>query len=298
MSSRTVPRYPIYVPSKGRYQYERALTVRFLMREEVPFHVVVEPTEHDAYAALVGEERVLILDRSDGGLLYARNWIRDHSEAAGFDRHWQLDDNIRQVHRLYRGERIPCDAAPAFAVVEDFTDRYENIGISGMNYHMFGIKGSPPFRVNVHVYSCTLINNRMPYRWRRVYNDDTDLCLQVLAGGLCTVAINAFLAEKITTMVIPGGNTDDLYQDDGRLRMARSLERDWPGVVTTDRRFQRPQHVVRNAWRKFDTPLRLRPGLSLDDFAGGPDEYGLSLTAIKPVRSPSLRRLIETEPEG
>lgn len=39
----------------------------------------------------------------------------------------------------------------------------------------------------VHVYSCTLILNSIEQRWRLLYNDDTDLCLQVLAAGWCTI---------------------------------------------------------------------------------------------------------------
>ena len=57
------------------------------------------------------------------------------------------------------------------------------------------------------------------------------------------------------TMTMKGGNMAQLYQGDGRLTMARSLERMWPGVVSINRRFGRPQHVVKNSWRNFDTSL-------------------------------------------
>lgn len=52
----------------------------------------------------------------------------------------------------------------------------------------------------------------------------------------------------------------------------------WPGVVTTARRFKRAQHVVRGAWRGFDTPLRLRAGVDPSKFK--PDEYGLELVRV------------------
>ena len=35
------PRYPIYVPTKGRYAANAALTIRFLTRDQVPFFAVV-----------------------------------------------------------------------------------------------------------------------------------------------------------------------------------------------------------------------------------------------------------------
>jgi hypothetical protein len=289
----TLPRYPIYVPTKGRYRKGAALTVRFLMRDEVPFRAVVEREEVPNYAPLVGEERLLILPQSGNGLLYARNWIKQHSIDEGHARHWQLDDNIRQVKRTWRGKRIPCNSGPAFAAAEDFADRYENVGLLGFNYEMFVMGPTrPAFVRNAHVYSCTLVDNSMPYRWRLVYNDDTDLCLQVLAGGLCTVLLNVFCCEKAATMKFHGGNTDALYQGDGRLRMARQLERMWPGVVTVDRRWGRPQHIVKAAWTKFDTPRKLKPGVDLEALRAR-NEYGMELRELAPVRSPRLRAIQE-----
>jgi hypothetical protein len=61
----------------------------------------------------------------------------------------------------------------------------------------------------------------------------------------------------------------------------------WPGVVTVDRRFKRPQHVIRYAWRHFDTPLILRP--DLPPIPEGNDEYGLKLVQHGPIKSTSLR---------
>jgi hypothetical protein len=276
MSNMRLPRYPVYIPSRGRS--DECLTARFLEHDGVPFRLVVEPQEHDLYAARFGAERLLVLpEKNTTGLHWARNWIKDHAVAEGHARHWQLDDNCRRIARLYQGRRIPCAAGVALAATEDFVDRYENIAVAGLNYEMFlpstydGIP-TPPFRVNVHVYSCSLILNSIPNRWRCAYNDDTDLCLQVLADGWCTLLMNAFMVKKMTTMTMHGGNTDDFYQGDGRLRMSRSLERLWPGVVETKRRYGRPQHVIN--WRKFRTELRLKPGLSVTD---GPDEYGMVL---------------------
>ena len=73
-----------------------------------------------------------------------------------------------------------------------------------------------------------------------------------------------------------GGNSAQLYQGDGRTTMARSLERVWPGVVTTNRRYGRPQHVVADSWKKFDTQLIRKPDLDLDSLPLV-DNYGLTL---------------------
>jgi hypothetical protein len=211
-----------------------------------------------------------------------------------------LDDNILGIWRRWRARKIRCDAEVAFRAVEDFVDRYENVAIAGMNYYMFAINKlkQPAFNLNVHVYSCLLIATSLPHRWRGRYNEDTDLCLQVLSDGWCTVLFNAFLCWKMTTMTMKGGNTTELYRGDGRLKMARSLERAWPGVVETKRRFQRPQHVVKGSWRGFDTPLRRRSNVDFEALARSPNEYGMTLEQLRETKSPELRAMIAASLAG
>lgn len=294
----SMPSYPVYVISKGRS--DRCLTARFLVKDGIPFHLVVEPQEVELYAAEFGRECILELPFSNLGLggIPARNWVWEHAKASGAARHWILDDNIRGTWRRWKARKIPCEAGVAFKAVEDFVDRYENVAIAGMNYCMFALnrRYAPPFYLNVHVYSILLIRCDLPHRWRGRYNEDTDLCLQVLSDGWCTILVNAFLAWKMTSMTMKGGNTDQLYKGDGRLKMARSLERAWPGVVETDRRFSRPQHVVKDSWKGFDTKLIRRTDI---DWAAlekaGSDNYGLELIAVKDVKSETLRDLMNED---
>jgi hypothetical protein len=298
---KTRMKYPMYVISKGRW--ENPLTAKFLMKDKVPFHLVIEPQEEEEYRKALPEAQFHILPFSNLGLggIPARNWCWEHAKAAGHERHWILDDNIRNVKRVYKGQRIVCDSGPAFTCVEDFIDRYENVAIAGLNYAFFvgqalsaSGKKFPPFYLNNHVYSCLLIKNDLPNRWRGRYNEDTDLCLQVLADGWCTVLFNAFTITKMATLTMKGGNMDTLYKGDGRLKMARSLERQWPYVVSTGRRFRRPQHVIRDQWRKFDTKLKLKPGVDLSNLK--PNEYGLELNAIGEVKSERVASLLKPTP--
>lgn len=292
------PRYPIFIPSKERTHVR--MTASYLERDGVPFSFVVEPHEEGAYREAFPGASVLTLPESGRGLVYSRNWIWDHAVGLGAERHWQLDDNIRGFRRLYKGQRIPCESGLALRVAEDFADRYENVGLAGLNYQMFvsGLAGTPPFGLNVHVYSCTLINHALgSMRYRGTYNEDVDLCLQVLASGeWTTVLLNAFMADKQRTMVVSGGQTDSAYRGDGRLTMARALERQWPGVVEVQRRFKRPQHVVRDNWRKFDTPLRRRADVDFEALAAkGAATYPIRLRAVRETKSARLRSLIDSD---
>jgi hypothetical protein len=286
------PRYPVYVPSRGRY--ENNLTARFLLKDECPFRLVIEEPEYEEYGSRYGYDNLLVLPFMNQGLIASRNWIKEHAMGGGHKRHWQLDDNIRKIRRFWKGHRPPINANTALAISEDFIDRYTNVAIGGLNYNMFLVPAGgakhKPFYLNSRVYSCSLVLNELPHKWRAFYNDDVDICLQVLSDGWCTILLNSFVIEKLQTMKMPGGNTEEYdHAHDGRLKMARSLERMWPGVVTTKRRFHRPQHVV--DWSRFDNALIRRP--DYDEWVAecATKEEDLRV-AIKPegIKSPMLQR--------
>jgi hypothetical protein len=285
------PKYPVYVISKGRH--DCCLTANFMVKDGMDFNVVVEPQEAQQYIDRYGSNRVHVLPFSNLGLgsIPARNWCWEHAKAAGHERHWIFDDNIRYIEYRYKGLRLRCDSNAALAAAEVFVSRYADLAILGLNYSMFvpDRQKMKPFAVNVHVYSCLCIDNSIPQRWRGRYNEDTDLCLQVISAGLNTALLNVFTIKKIKTLTMKGGNMSTLYQGDGRLKMAKSLERLWPYVVTTERRWERPQHKVRDEWKTLKTALKLKPGVTVPP---GVDNFGLTLTAVADVQSERLQKMV------
>ena len=282
------PTHPVYIVSKGR-PGGLGRTANRLIKDGCDFHIVCEPQDATAYRESWGD-RVLVLPFSDLGLgsIPARNWIWEHSISVGAKRHWILDDNMSRFYARKRSFRVPCNAALCLSLAEAFVDQYENISVAGLNYISFLVdkEKHPPFLLNARVYSALLIQNDISERWRGRYNEDTDLCLQVIAGGACTVLFNALAVEKSGTGRMVGGNATELYKGDGRLKMARALERQWPGVVRVDRRWGRPQHVI--DWRRFDTKLRKRKGAV-------PNVPKTQVVARKPVRSKLVQTFVERE---
>lgn len=279
------PKYPIYIPTKGRW--ESRLTVKLLESLHVPYRIVIEPQEYDQYAAVVRPDNILVLPFSNLGLgsIPARNWIWEHAIENGAARHWVIDDNIRYIFRLHQNKRIYCGDGTGFRVIEDFVDRYKNVAMAGMQYKMFAPskEKAPPLLLNTRIYSNILIQSDIPYRWRGRYNEDTDLSLRVLKDGWCTVLCYVFLADKIATMKMKGGNTNELYQGDGRLLMAQSLQQQHPDVVTITRKWGRWQHQV--DYRPFkNNRLIKREGIEIPQ---GVNNYGLKLVQVqeKPRRS-------------
>lgn len=259
MDSKAI-KYPIYIVSKGRW--ENPLTARYFIQDGITdFKIVVEPQEYDNYCKVVGANRVLKTDFSNLGLgsYPARNFAWEHSIKNGFEKHLLFDDNIRGFSRLNNGQRKRCNGIDAINALINFTDRYENVAISGFNYRYFVTRETKkPFTINTHVYSGMLINNSIPYRWRMKYNEDVDLCLQALHDKWCTILFNAFLIDKTSTAAkMKGGNQTELYKGndhDKKVLKAKSLEMIWPQYADTVMRFNRPHHFV--DWKKhFNHPL-------------------------------------------
>lgn len=267
------PKYPVFIPTKGRWEHRH--TIRAFERIGVPFRAVVQPQEHDKYAAVVKDAScLLVLPSHIDGLVPTRNWIWDHAQALGTPYFWTFDDNIRDFYRMNRNIKSHLTSGGFMRIQEEFVERYENLAIAGMQYEMFSPRKSKckPLLLNTRVYSNMLIKTDIPYRNQGVYNDDTDLCLRVLKDGWCTVLFYAFLAFKIQTMRVKGGNTP-IYQGDGRLEMAKELAKRHPDCVSITWKWNRWQHHV--DYRPFrNNRLRLKPGVVIPQ---GVNEYGMRI---------------------
>ena len=273
------PKYSVFILSKGRW--ESRLTAKAFEEYRMPYRIVVEPEEYEKYTNVIDREKVICapenFSKRGQGSIPVRNYIWDLSISEGAEKHWLIDDNISNFHRLNLNRRIQVSSGTIFRCAEDFTDRYENVAFSGMNNRGFAPDRNEriaPFGLNTRIYSITLINNKIPYRWRGRYNEDTDICLRALKDGWCTIQFNAFLANKGPTMKMRGGNTDTIYNTgDERLEFARSLESQHPDVTKVVRRFGRWHHKVDYSGFKKNA-LVMKPDVKIST---GNNEYGMKL---------------------
>ena len=301
------PIYPVYIISKGRA--DTRMTSKTLEEINVPYRIVIEEVEYDDYAAVIDPKKIITLPknfREDpkyaikddvsgaiGGGIPARNFVWEHSIAEGHKRHWILDDNIRHFYRLNRNQKIKVGSGTSFRLIEEFTDRYTNVAMSGMNYAFFCPKTQkrPPYYLNTRVYSCILLSNEIPQRWRGRYNEDTDLSLRILKSGKQTLLFNAYLCGKAATMSMKGGNTDEVYAREGaddqgkafdnRFTFAKSLRDQHPDVVEITQKWGRWHHHV--DYRKFQREGNLikKEGLNIPK---GIDNRGWKLITLDPSK--------------
>jgi hypothetical protein len=308
-----LPRYPVYIISKGRWK--NPLTANALEECGIPYYIAVEPQEYDQYADIIDPEKILVTPFSNlgQGSYPVRNFVWEHSISLGAKRHWVLDDNLYIFLRFNHNLKVPVSDGTIFRLAESYVDRYSNVAISGFNYLHFieRKKGDryPPVRLNTRIYSCILIQNDIPYRWRGKYNEDTDLCIRALKDGWVTMLFNAFLADKTTTMRMPGGNTDELYAGNGYsigrtknftdamqaavLEKAVTLQKMHPDIVQVKKKWGRWHHEVDYSGFRGN---QLELAESVDDFFDESDDFGFRLIDVVPNRRraprPNLRQEI------
>lgn len=242
-------KYPVYIISKGRH--EKTMTADYFDENGIPYLIAVEPQEYDLYAIKLGADKVLKLPFSNLGLgsFPARNYCWEHSLKNGHKKHWLFDDNIQGFARWVNGKkRNTNEAEKALSYVERFSDKH-SVSIAGYEYRYFSSKPpKKPFKINCHVYSAMLIDNVIPFRWRLKYNEDVDLCLQVLHNGGSTASCVFYLTNKTTTWAkMKGGNQDELYKGNDpqkKLLKAKMLQAQWPQYAKTVIRFNRYHHYV------------------------------------------------------
>ena len=256
------PRYPVFIISKGR-AFSR-YTSKALEAINVPYYVVVEPAEYEAYASVIDPEKVLTLPYNSDpanptGPGRARNWCWDYAkQILKTKRHWVMDDNIEAFYRLQKNRRIRVADGAMFRAMEDFVDRFENVRVAGPQYRFFAAPKEelPAYVANTRIYSCLLIDNDGKHRWRERYNEDTILALDVLTDGDCTIQFNAFLQGKMPTQVLKGGNTEVFYHAEGEdfdennynatgtVRKSLNLKKIYPQYTVVKELYGRVHHWV------------------------------------------------------
>ena len=246
--------YPIYIISKGR-AYNPLTAVNF-EKASIDYLIAIEPQEAEEYEKALSKNRLLILPFSNLGLgsYPARNFCWEHAKSNGHKYHWLFDDNIICWKKWVNGKRTKLeDISEALRYVE-LNVQKSKVDISGFEEPNFVVRPPKvPFKYNCHVYSAMLIKNDLPYRWRLKYNEDVDLCLQILHNKGTISSCIYYMADKVSTVSkMKGGNQDELYKGNDpkkKLLKAKMLEAAWPQYAKTVIRFGRIHHFIN--WNIF-----------------------------------------------
>ena len=165
--------------------------------------------------------------------------------------HWQIDDNISSFKRRIDKKNVKDDPFVCLSGVENYVDKYKNIGAAGLKHVLFAWSAKDTKAFNSQVYSCVLFNNALDLWWRDELIEDTDYSLQILFANYCTVVFNRLIIDKATTMKMKGGNTEISHGGDGRRKRSENLQKQWPGIFKLTEQYGRVKVKPSRIWRTF-----------------------------------------------
>lgn len=217
-------KYKIYIPTKGRY--DRLLTADYLTKNGIDFSLVVEKKEVDLYEEKYPNKVIALPDSDYGGVYFARNFIKKLSIENGEKRHWQLDDDIKKLVYVNNGELVDMPPDEMFRSMENFCDKFKNVGLASPHSTVWIKFGKKPFEINKLAYSCSLINNSLDIWWSKDVMGDIDYNIQVLESGWCTVRFYIFSFAWSARTSKKGGFTE-IYLNKNRINTVKNTQEKW-----------------------------------------------------------------------
>lgn len=230
-------KYPIFIISYNRPDFNG--TSRLLAKFEVPHYLVLHKEQIAEYKAKLTtnqQKYTTILEFDDSyklkyetcdniphiiknaGSGAERNFAWDYSIKLGKDAHWLMDDNILNFYHIigickknntYIRRSVNKEIFwNKFHKAEEFFDKYENLLMIELAQVDFcpNVK-KYTYSLNTRCFSCNLIYNNMPLRWRGRYNEDVILSYDIMTSGYCIASYcGGLLKQKQSTREAKGGN--------------------------------------------------------------------------------------------
>lgn len=222
--------FPIFIPTRDR---ANSLSIAGVFdRERIPYTLVVEPQEEDAYRERFPASDILILPQNDAGLWYAREFILDYCRQMGYFWHWQFDDNIKG----FAEGTQPATARAALSYAESLVSQYDNLAIVSFDHKQFAFRVKNPFTPNRRNASSLLIHTApgADFRPEAYMKQDLDFQLQRLTQGYSTILVHRFGMDK-PTMGSTKGGCQPLYKAGLHSEYARRLAALWPNTKLVEK---------------------------------------------------------------
>lgn len=225
-SLNSINKYTIYIPSKNRPNTVKVTDIL----QGLNYLLVVEPQDYEAYCKVYPVEKILQMDKNNQGIAYVRNFIKQHSNAVGETKHWQIDDDIEyfKIRKKGSDKNIKVDAIFALSIVEHCTDIFSNVAISGINSDTFAFSRTRAVQKNKLTCQCVLVDNLINNDWAYNGAEDWHYTLSVLEKDYCTLAFDHLMTYSPPPGKNPGGNADIHYIETVLKSLLENFVQQWP----------------------------------------------------------------------
>ncbi len=212
-------KYPICILTyKRANQYGK--THLTLCRSKIKHYLFVEPCEFDDYDKWVNKEYAIIIKcprnfhEDNMGSSVVRNYILQWAFDHEYKRVWMLDDNISRYKRFYQGVKREILGNSIYTTIEDYVERYDNVGIASHNFNPFIMENKKTNCLchNTKCYSSMLIPTFHDIRFRYKHQEDNLISFEYINKGYATLSFNHILYDKDTSGLNKGGNHETIYK--------------------------------------------------------------------------------------
>jgi hypothetical protein len=101
----------IAIPSRSRVEGLKKDTHSFVKHSEFPYKIFVEPQQYDDYLEEFSEDELIVLDKNDQGLCYAKKFIMKYCLKNKYKYVFKMDDDInnlrvRQITEIKKKNKV------------------------------------------------------------------------------------------------------------------------------------------------------------------------------------------------
>ncbi len=237
---------PVMIPSKGRAG--KTKVDKLLVEAGIPFCFVVEKPDYKEYEKL--GYPLMVLDDSDQGISYARDFILRQMRKMKYDHFWMLDDDISEFGMVVNGRAQKKTAK----VLTDLVKEFEYLGNASlycmaMRHLAWCSNPMEKDKVAMHavyfdVKRCENIN----YDLRLKIREDVDLSFQAIFKADGVIKYNKYY-YNVPEMGSVEGGMSQWYNQETEMHEVWKLCRKWPGIVDPLKKDGRID--IKINWRKF-----------------------------------------------
>ena len=182
----------IFITSKARF--DKCKTADLFVNYKKAW-LVIEPQEEKQYREKYPNYKYLILGKDDGGLPYARNFIKMVAEIRGLKSYWLLDDDISNFYRR-EGTKLIKDNSVTILKEAKQVFKKNDIALGGIEYRQFAWSATKELITNSFCDCAVFIDvNKM----KGIYCNtelklkiDRDLCIQTIRNNKKTARLTTY----------------------------------------------------------------------------------------------------------
>ena len=219
---------PIMIPSKARIG--KTKTNKLLDEAGIPYCFVVEKQDVKDYEKL--GKPLMVLEESNQGISYARDFILRQMRKMKYDYFWMLDDDISEFGMVVNERNRKKDAK----ILIDLSKELLYLGPASLYCLAMSHLGwcSAPLEKNKVAMHCVFYDMKkcenINYDLRLKIREDVDLSFQAIFKGHGVIKYNKYYYNVAKMGSMPGGMTQ-WYNQETEMHETWKICRKWPGLI-------------------------------------------------------------------